>query len=189
MTNWTELKRLAEEATIARPGNWYTHDDCCWWTGDADEGDFMAASNPKTILALIAENERLQAALSAPETITAEPAADYEALRKQFMSLRMLANSNAKMVQHWRDQSGRETRETLLANAANVNAERDTNAMLTDALEVAEQERDQLRAEVDALRKIIGATEHGYCSEIGRCLCGGDTVGVRSTCGSWVKFK
>ena len=60
MNNWTELKRLAEEATIARPGNWYTHDDCCWWTGDADEGDFMAASNPKTILALIAENERLR---------------------------------------------------------------------------------------------------------------------------------
>lgn len=114
-----------------------------------------ADASASAILALIAENERLEQALSAPETITAEPAADYEALRKQFMSLRMLANSNARMVQHWRDQCGRETRETLLANAANVNAERDTNAMLIDALEAAEAERDQLRAEVATLRTLL----------------------------------
>lgn len=102
--------------------------------------------------AVTAERDRLQAALSAPGTITTEPAGDYDNLRKQFLSLRMRANSNAKMVSHWRDQCGRETRETLLANAASVNAERDTNSMLTDALEAAEAERDQLRAEVEALR-------------------------------------
>lgn len=103
--------------------------------------------------AVTAERDRLQAALSAPDTITAEPAGDYDNLRKQFLSLRMLANSNAKMVHHWRAQCDRETRETLLANAASVNAERDTNSMLTDVLETAERERDQLRAERDALRK------------------------------------
>jgi plasmid stabilization system protein ParE len=42
--------------------------------------------------------------------------------------------------------------QTILATAANVNAERDTNAILTDALEQAEAERDQLRAEVESLR-------------------------------------
>jgi len=105
------------------------------------------------IALLKAERDRLQAALSAPDTITAEPAGDYDNLRKQFQSLRMLANSNAKMVHHWRAQCGRETRETLLANAASVNAERDTNSMLTDALETAERERDQLRAEVAQLRQ------------------------------------
>lgn len=103
--------------------------------------------------AVTAERDRLQAALSAPDTITAEPAGDYDNLRKQFQSLRMLANSNAKMVHYWRAQCDRETREALLANAASVNAERDTNSMLTDALLTAERERDQLRAEVDALRK------------------------------------
>ena len=103
--------------------------------------------------AVTAERDRLAAALSAPDTIKAEPAGDYDNLRKQFLSLRMLANSNAKMVHHWRAQCDRETREALLANAASVNAERDTNSMLTDALETAERERDQLRAEVDALRK------------------------------------
>lgn len=25
-----------------------------------------------------------------------------------------------------------------------------------------------------------------YCSEHGRCVCGGDTEGVRRTCGNWV---
>lgn len=110
--------------------------------------------------AVTAERDRLQAALSAPDTITAEPAGDYDNLRKQFLSLRMLANSNAKMVHHWRDQCGRETRETLLANAASVNAERDTNSMLTDALEAAEAERDQLRAEVERLQEVVAIADY-----------------------------
>lgn len=124
------------------------------------EKAFAQSAGPATVLQMIdtlsavtAERDRLQAALSAPDTITAEPAGDYDNLRKQFLSLRMLANSNAKMVHHWRAQCGRETRETLLANAASVNAERDTNSMLTDALETAERERDQLRAEVAQLRQ------------------------------------
>ena len=54
---------------------------------------------------LHAENDRLKASLSAPESVTAEPAADYDALRKQFLALRTLANSNARMVSHWRNQS------------------------------------------------------------------------------------
>ena len=113
--------------------------------------DFVRIANERE--SLLAERDRLLAALSAPDTITAEPAGDYDNLRKQFLSLRMLANSNAKMVHHWRAQCGRETRETLLANAASVNAERDTNSMLTDALETAERERDQLRVEVARLRQ------------------------------------
>lgn len=181
MSDWTELKRLAEESSsgewehinnhdihIVANEEWELLELRCDQPNDAKDAAFIAAANPKTILALIAENERLEYSLSAPETITAEPHAEYESLRKQFMSLRMLANSNAKMVHHWRDQCGRETRETLLANAENVNAERDTNAMLTDALEAAEAERDQLRAEVEALRKVFAWTpsDHKYDPEI-----------------------
>jgi hypothetical protein len=106
-----------------------------------------------------AERQRLQAALISPETVTAEPAEDYPILRKQFLALRTLANSNARMVQHWRDQCGRETREALLANAANVNAERETNQVLTEALLVAEAERDQLRSEIESLRRSMALSE------------------------------
>jgi flagellar biosynthesis regulator FlaF len=97
------------------------------------------------------QRDQLKASLSAPESVTAEPAADYDALRKQFLSLRTLANSNARMVSHWRNQCGAETREALLTNAANVSAERDTNQVLSDSLLAAEDERDQLQAEVDRL--------------------------------------
>lgn len=102
---------------------------------------------------LIAEVERLRSALSAPETITAEPASDYDTLRKQFMSLRTLANSNAKMVHHWRQQSGIEMRETLLVNAENVNAERTINEQLTYSLLDAEDKADRLKAENEVLRQ------------------------------------
>ena len=157
------------------------------------EKAFAQSVSPTKVLELIAalsavtaERDRLLAALSAPDTITAEPAGDYDNLRKQFLSLRMLANSNAKMVHHWRAQCGRETRETLLANAASVNAERDTNSMLTDALETAERERDQLRAEVEALRKALEqfADDGNWCYDtcsIGRDVAKGALVAKDET--------
>jgi len=46
-------------------------------------------------------------------------------------------------------------RAALSVNAANVSAERDTNAMLTDLLEKAEAERDALHAEAEALRAAL----------------------------------
>lgn len=122
------------------------------WPNDWD-ASYIASADPTTILELIAEVERLRSALSAPETITAEPASDYDTLRKQFMSLRTLANSNAKMVHHWRQQSGIEMRETLLVNAENVNAERTINEQLTYSLLDAEDKADRLKAENEALRQ------------------------------------
>lgn len=59
MTDLTKLKELAERAQISRGGEWCNEGDCCWWTGRPDEGDFMAAANPKAILGLI---ERLEKA-------------------------------------------------------------------------------------------------------------------------------
>ncbi|UCL84543.1 hypothetical protein [Pseudomonas sp. HS-18] len=141
MTDTNKLKELAEQC-LANPSG----------IGGEDSA-FRAAANPQVILELIAEVERLRSALSAPETITAEPASDYDTLRKQFMSLRTLANSNAKMVHHWRQQSGIEMRETLLVNAENVNAERTINEQLTYSLLDAEDKADRLKAENEALRK------------------------------------
>lgn len=70
MTDYTELKRLAEAAT---PGPWYQHGgimqvlshDCetvCETfedDGECPDAQFIAAANPAAVLALIAENEQL----------------------------------------------------------------------------------------------------------------------------------
>ena len=57
-----ELEYAAKEAHIARSGNdWFSPEDCCWWTGNADEGDFISTASPSTITALTAELRRLRA--------------------------------------------------------------------------------------------------------------------------------
>jgi hypothetical protein len=106
----------------------------------------------KDVLDLIAENELMSSELYSPDEIVAEPVADYEGLRKQFLALRTICNSKSRQVAHWRRQSGDDVRHAMAQTAANVSSERDTNAMLTDALEVAETERDKLRAENAGLR-------------------------------------
>lgn len=142
-------------------GDWFKAGDLLCFdmkTGEshglnADDDRFIAAANPAAALSLLNECESLHSALGSPDEITAEPAGDYDALRKQFISLLMLANSKAKQAQHWRSQSGHAMHQTLVQTAANVNAERDTNAMLTDALMKAEAERDAALAEIEACRK------------------------------------
>lgn len=119
---------------------------------DAGWPDESVAEQAAAVRALIAENEALSASLASPDEVTAEPAGNYDDLRRQFLSLRILANSKCRMAAHWQKQCGKETRETLLANAANVNAERDTNALLTDALEAAEAEQGRLKAELELVR-------------------------------------
>lgn len=179
--NKAELRRLAEAAT---PGQWVTDDEeiggggkivaiyvahkdggrigqvfaNCLVPTDAKcraNAAFMAAANPTAVLSLLSECESLSSAMGSPDEITAEPAGDYDALRKQFMSLLMLANSKAKQAQHWRSQSGHAMHQTLVQVAANVNAERDTNAILTDALMKAEVERDAALAELGRLRALL----------------------------------
>ena len=57
-----DLEDIAKEAHIARSGNdWFYPEDCCWWTGNADEGDFMSAASPQTIITLTSELRRLRA--------------------------------------------------------------------------------------------------------------------------------
>ena len=79
---------------------------------------------------------------------TATPHETYEGLRRQFMALRTLAASldaqNSVLRREQRDQT-----QTL----ADLDAERATNAQLTEALLAAEAERDALKQE---LRDING---------------------------------
>lgn len=143
--NKQELRRLAHEASETEMG-WLDRDWLASIMAD-DWADYVAAIDPSVVIALLDQCEALHAVLGDPDEINAEPAADYEALRKQFTSLLMLANSKCRQAQHWRAQSSHTMHQTILATAANVNAERATNAILTDALEHAEAERDRLRAE------------------------------------------
>ena len=68
MKDTDKLKRLAEAATqgpwevpaFSRSGV-HQPDLQCWIPSGEDDAAFIAAANPQTILALIAENERLKA--------------------------------------------------------------------------------------------------------------------------------
>jgi hypothetical protein len=94
----------------------------------------------------------LQSVIAEPDELNAEPASDYETLRRQYLSLRLLTNSALARNRYLCRRDDRDMRAALSVNAANVSAERDTNAMLTDLLEKAEAERDALAAEFEALR-------------------------------------
>lgn len=94
----------------------------------------------------------LQSVIAEPDELNAEPASDYETLRRQYLSLRLLTNSALARNRYLCRRDDRDMRAALSVNAANVSAERDTNAMLTDLLGRAEAERDALHAEAEALR-------------------------------------
>ncbi|MGX4728011.1 hypothetical protein [Pseudomonas corrugata] len=81
---------------------------------------------------------------------TATPHETYEGLRRQFMALRTLAASLEKQAGLLR----RELKDQTQAQA-DLEAERATNAQLTETLLAAEAERDQLRAENEALRQAL----------------------------------
>ena len=97
----------------------------------------------------------LQSVIAEPDELNAEPASDYETLRRQYLSLRLLTNSALARNRYLCRRDDRDMRAALSVNAANVSAERDTNAMLTDLLEKAEAERDALHAEAEALRVVL----------------------------------
>ena len=104
----------------------------------------------------------LQSVIAEPDELNAEPASDYETLRRQYLSLRLLTNSALARNRYLCRRDDRDMRAALSVNAANVSAERDTNAMLTDLLEKAEAERDALHAEAEALR-VLAASLYQAC--------------------------
>lgn len=123
------------------------------WRGQRDMNmEFIAAAKPSAVIALLDQCEALHSVLGDPDEIKAEPASDYDSLRKQFTSLLMLANSKCRQAKHWRAQSSHTMHQTILATAANVNAERDTNAIMTDALDQAEADIDRLNKELEACK-------------------------------------
>lgn len=79
---------------------------------------------------------------------TATPHGTYEGLRRQFMALRTLAASQETIASSLSKQL-RDQTQTL----ADLEAERATNAQLTEALLAAEAESDRLKAENEALLK------------------------------------
>lgn len=82
MTDTNKLKELAEAANRARR-QWYTEDDCCWWTGNVDEGDFLAAANPQAILGLIERLEKAEQHWANENSNNMALIAEVERLRSQ----------------------------------------------------------------------------------------------------------
>lgn len=79
---------------------------------------------------------------------TATPHETYQGLRRQFLALQSLATSLEEQASRyrklWADQA---------QQRADLDAERTTNSQLTASMLAAEAERDQLKAENEALRK------------------------------------
>lgn len=151
MTDHSELKRLAEAAT---PGPWYQHGgimqvlshDCetvCETfedDGECPDAQFIAAANPAAVLALIAENERLQ---QREQDLSASVKYWFNACGgKQFEAgVKHADEAASKYIdEHWRRQ-----RDQLRAE----------NAGLRTGYEAYEQVNAELKAEVEALRQII----------------------------------
>ena len=88
-------------------------------------------------------------------SLNCEPSSDYETLRKQFLAMRQLAKSLEGQNSYLRNHDNKLTREALLVNAANVSAERDTNAMLTESLLSAEAQRDCLLSALEGVLAIV----------------------------------
>ena len=111
-----------------------------------------------------AELERLRAqvaeltkSINLPDEITAKPSDSYDGLLKQFSALKNLANGKCRMASHWMRQVENMNMQIALSNSEMVNAERETNAALTDALLDAEKANAELVQERDRLRqKILG---------------------------------
>lgn len=149
MTDNTELKRLAEAAT---PGPWYQHGgimqvlshDCetvCETfedDGECPDAQFIAAANPAAVLALIAENERLQ---QREQDLSASVKYWFNACGgKQFEAgVKHADEAASKYIdEHWRRQ-----RDQLRAE----------NAGLRTGYEAYERVNAELKAEVEKLRK------------------------------------
>ncbi len=162
MTDNTELKRLAEAAT---PGPWYQHGgimqvlshDCetvCETfedDGECPDAQFIAAANPAAVLALIAENERLQ---QREQDLSASVKYWFNACGgKQFEAgVKHADEAASKYIdEHWRRQ-----RDQLRAE----------NAGLRTGYEAYERVNAELKAEVEGLRKL------GPSKEIIWCACG-----------------
>ncbi len=151
MTDNTELKRLAEAAT---PGPWYQHGgimqvlshDCetvCEMfedDGECPDSQFIAAANPAAVLALIAENERLQ---QREQDLSASVKYWFNACGgKQFEAgVKHADEAASKYIdEHWRRQ-----RDQLRAE----------NAGLRTGYEAYERVNAELKAEVEALRDAL----------------------------------
>ena len=133
-------------------------------TMTGEEYDAMAGELDR----LSRELSCLQSVIAEPDELNAEPASDYETLRRQYLSLRLLTNSALARNRYLCRRDDRDMRAALSVNAANVSAERDTNAMLTDLLEKAEAERDELRTELDEARGLLREAREAYAEAIHR---------------------
>ena len=106
------------------------------------------------LLSVEKERDQLLISLGKPEEITYPPHEDYDCLKKQYLALRSLANGRCRMASHWSSQCEKMTRDLLLTKGGIIDAERNTNAMLTDQLLQAEQERDGLAAKLAHLESL-----------------------------------
>lgn len=92
------------------------------------------------------------------EDITAEPASSYNALKKQFLSLRSFANAKSSQASFYRSVSEGLFSSRLVCSEDNLESERKANAMLTNLLEESEKRCENLAQEIEGLKRQLSAT-------------------------------
>lgn len=178
MTDFSELKKLAEAAS---PGPWLHENDDLYFKDDgytrhmmttdpghdtcdedgesivhADNLKFIAAVNPAAVLGMIAEIDEMKAVFEQPESLKAIPAAEYETLKRQFFALRTFALCKDKLASYYSRELEKLRGVDRSQASGEIDAERSINEQLTNDLLAVEDQRDQLKAENESLRKDAG---------------------------------
>lgn len=176
MADWSELKRLAEAAQPTFGS----------FDPSEDEFDFMSAITPDVILALIAENEQLREDHDKQWRLAQSGIQNIEAVLAENAKLRAESEAMASLLRRFvenehnpsEDQNERHwyhgEAETLLAKISGKH--RDYALVPEESLQRMVSERDQLRVEVEALRKdaeriawlaVEGCYLHEYLTQVG----------------------
>jgi hypothetical protein len=163
MTDIQKLKALAEalprkswETAHANQGGrgWEVKSGIDQIAADLTEARaaFIAAANPAAVLELIEEIELFRAMAAQPGSLNAMPSSDYDGLKRQFFALRNYALCKDKLAGYYSRELESLRSVDRSQSADEIDAERSINQQLTNDLLQVEGERDQLKAENEALR-------------------------------------
>lgn len=105
----------------------------------------------QVVQGLKAENEEFKAVAAQPGSLNASPAAEYEALKRQFFALRNYALCKDKLSGYYSRELEKLRGVDRSQSAGEIDAERDINEQLTNDLLAAEAKIEALRKDAERL--------------------------------------
>lgn len=89
-----------------------------------------------------------------PEILKAEPAQDYENLKRQFFALKRLCESKMHQCQFYSQKLADYDREAVISRNEALNSEREMNAILTQENEALSAENEALKGQLSSHQKL-----------------------------------